>query len=61
MIKLRRVRWTGHVACMQVKKNVDRILMGKSERDNYEGQDMGGQIILKRFQRDRTDLAQDRE
>jgi hypothetical protein len=32
MIKLRRIRRAGHVACMQVKKNMDRILMGKSDK-----------------------------
>jgi hypothetical protein len=31
MIKSRRMRWVGHVACLGEKRNVYRILMGKPE------------------------------
>jgi hypothetical protein len=31
MIKLRRMRWAGHVACMGEKRNACRILVGKLE------------------------------
>jgi hypothetical protein len=31
MIKLRRMRWTGHVAQMGEKRNTYKILVGKSE------------------------------
>jgi hypothetical protein len=31
MIKLRRVRWAGHVACMQKRKNERRHLVGEPE------------------------------
>jgi hypothetical protein len=32
MIKLRRMRWAGHVAGMGKKRNAYRILVGKPER-----------------------------
>jgi hypothetical protein len=48
MIKLRRMRWAGHVALTREKRDTDRILMrmpaGKSHE---EDQDLGGRIILK--------------
>jgi hypothetical protein len=31
MIKSRRMRWVGHVACMGKKRNAYRILVGKPE------------------------------
>jgi hypothetical protein len=31
MIKLRRMRWAGHVARMGVKSNACRVLVGKSQ------------------------------
>jgi hypothetical protein len=31
IIKLRRLRWAGHVAQMREKRNVYRLLVGKSE------------------------------
>jgi hypothetical protein len=31
MIKSRRMRWAGHVACMREKRNAYRILVGKPE------------------------------
>jgi hypothetical protein len=32
IIKLRRMRWAGHVACMGEKRSAYRILVGKPER-----------------------------
>jgi hypothetical protein len=32
MIKSRQIRWAGHVAGMEEKKNTHRILVGKPER-----------------------------
>jgi hypothetical protein len=32
MIKLRRMRWAGHVPRMEEKRNAYRILVGKAER-----------------------------
>jgi hypothetical protein len=53
-IKLRRMRWAGHVARMGEERNVYRIFMGKPvERYNLEYQDvdgrMGSQWILGRL------------
>jgi len=31
VIKLRRMRWAGHVACMGEERGVHRLLVGKSE------------------------------
>jgi hypothetical protein len=31
IIKSRRMRWAGYVACMEEKRNVYRLLVGKSE------------------------------
>jgi hypothetical protein len=31
VIKSRRVRWVGHVACVEEKKKAYRVLVGKSE------------------------------
>jgi hypothetical protein len=49
MIKSRRMRWTGHVACMGEKRNAYSVQVGKSqkERDHYEDLYVGGRIILK--------------
>jgi hypothetical protein len=33
MIKSRRMRWAGHVACMEEKRNAYRILVGKPEEE----------------------------
>jgi hypothetical protein len=47
IIKLRRVRWAGHVAGMGEKKNAYGLLVGSQrERDCWEDQDIGGWIIL---------------
>jgi hypothetical protein len=35
MMKSRRVWWVGYVACMRVKRNSYRILMGKPEGKNH--------------------------
>jgi hypothetical protein len=32
MIKSRRMRWAGHVACMRLKRNTYIILVGRSEK-----------------------------
>jgi hypothetical protein len=48
MIKSRRMRWAWHVARMGEKRNEYRILMeSQKERDNLEGQGVGGWLILK--------------
>jgi hypothetical protein len=31
VVKLRRMRWVGHVACMGVERGVRRVLVGKPE------------------------------
>ena len=33
VIKSRRMRWAGHVARMGVERGVERVLVGKSEKD----------------------------
>jgi hypothetical protein len=47
--KSKGMRWTGHVACMEAKRNVYRILVEnpEGERDNYENLHIGLWIILK--------------
>jgi hypothetical protein len=46
MIKLRRMRWAGHVACMEEMRNAYRILVGKPKTSrNTEA--VGGRIIFK--------------
>jgi hypothetical protein len=37
MIKLRRMRWTGHVARMEAKRDACRILVGKPESKRLLG------------------------
>jgi hypothetical protein len=37
MIKLRRMRWVGHVARLAEKRNVCRLLLGKPERKRQLG------------------------
>jgi hypothetical protein len=37
MIKSRRMRWVGHVACMGVRRGIYRILVGKSEGKSLPG------------------------
>jgi hypothetical protein len=47
IINLRRMRWTGHVACMEDMRNVCSILVGRPEGKNHS-KDLGvdGRIIL---------------
>jgi hypothetical protein len=40
VIKSRRMRWEGHVACMGERKGVYRVLVGKTEEKARE--EMGG-------------------
>jgi hypothetical protein len=48
MIKSRRIRWVGHLACMGHMRNAYKILVGKPERKRHSG-DLGidGRIIFK--------------
>ena len=36
MIKSRRMRWTGHVACMREKRDICRVLVGNPEKKTFE-------------------------
>jgi hypothetical protein len=48
VIKSRRMRWAGHVACMGEKRGSYRILMGDlREGDHLGDPDIDGRIILK--------------
>jgi hypothetical protein len=48
IIKARRMRWAGHVARMGEKRNMYRLLVGKSEgKNHYEDRDVGGWITLR--------------
>jgi hypothetical protein len=50
IIKVRRMRWAGHVALMREKRIAYRLLWeSQRERDHYENQDVGGWIILGRI------------
>ena len=47
-IKSRRMRWAGHVALMEERRGVYRILVGKpGERDHLGDPDVDGRIILR--------------
>ena len=47
-IKLRRLRWAGHVALVEESRNAYRVLEGKHEgKRPLEGQDLDGRIIVK--------------
>ena len=47
VIKLRRTRWAGNVACMGVKRNAYKVLAGKlKERDHLEELHIDGKVIL---------------
>jgi hypothetical protein len=37
MVKLRRMRWEGHVACMGERRGVYKALVGKPERKRPTG------------------------
>ena len=68
VIKLRRMRWAGHVAHMGEEKGVYRVLVGKPEGKSHWG-DLGvdGRIILTDLQEvgcgymDWIGLVQDRD
>jgi hypothetical protein len=48
VIKSRRMRWVGHVARMEERRDVYRVLVGKSEGKRPLGDPgVGGRIILK--------------
>ena len=48
LIKSRRMRWAGHVACMEEGRGVHKVLVGKPEGKNHWGdQDVDGRIILR--------------
>jgi hypothetical protein len=48
MIKLRKMKWAGHVARMGEKRNAYRIMVGsQKESDHWEDQDVGGCTIIK--------------
>jgi hypothetical protein len=44
VIKSRRMRWAGHVACMEEGRGVYRVLVGG--RDHWEDLSVGGNITL---------------
>jgi hypothetical protein len=48
VIKLRRMRWAGHVARMGEGRSVYRVLFGRPKaRDHWEDLGVGGRITLK--------------
>jgi hypothetical protein len=48
MIKSRRLRWAGHVACMKANMNAYRFWWEiQKERDHLEDLDVSRRIILK--------------
>jgi hypothetical protein len=48
VIKLRRMRWPGHVARMGEGRGVYRVLVGRPKRrDHWEDQGVGGRITLR--------------
>jgi hypothetical protein len=48
VIKSRRLRWTGHVARMEDRRDAYRVLVGKpEERNHLEDPGIDGRIILK--------------
>jgi hypothetical protein len=48
VIKAKRMRWTGHVACMGEKRGAYRVLVGKpEERGHLEVPGVDGRIILR--------------
>ena len=48
VVKSRRMRWAGHVACMGEGRGVHRVLVGKpTERAHWEDPDVDGRIILR--------------
>jgi len=48
MFKLRRMRWAGHMACMQKRKNEFMHLVGEPEgKKPLETLGIGGMMLLK--------------
>ena len=48
VIKSRRMRWAGHVACMEEGRGVHKVLVGKPEGKSHWGdKDVDGRIILR--------------
>jgi hypothetical protein len=48
VIKSRRMRWAGHVACMEEGRGVHKVLVGKPEgKRPLVDQDVDGRIILR--------------
>jgi hypothetical protein len=48
MIKLRSIRWAGHVACMEERSGAYRVMVGKPDRKNHlEDTGLDGRIILR--------------
>jgi hypothetical protein len=63
IIKLRRMRWAGHVAHMGEKRNANRLLVGKPEEKRPLGRPRRRWVdkwILERWDVDWIGLAQDR-
>ena len=66
MIKSRRMRWSGHVASMEVSRGI-HLFSFLRERDNVEDPGIDGRIILRWIYRkcdgdmDWIDLAQERD
>jgi hypothetical protein len=46
-IKSRRIRWAGHVACLEERRGAYRILVGKPEGQNHLEDISVDRIILK--------------
>jgi hypothetical protein len=50
VIKLRTLRWAGHIARMREKRGAHRILVGTTEsKSNLKDLGVDGKIILKRI------------
>jgi hypothetical protein len=69
VIKSRRMRWAGHLACMGERRGIYRVLVGNlRERDNLRDPSLDGRLILRWIFRkwnveymDQIELAQDRD
>jgi hypothetical protein len=48
VIELRRLRWTGHMACMKERRGAQRVLAGNARKtDHLDVLEIDGRIILK--------------